>query len=526
MKKWFVITLLALSTGRLQAADYLITDFGARAEAGYLNTESLQKAIDRCSAEGGGRVVVPRGEFMIGTVDLKDGVILYLDPGAKLVGSTERRDYDKNLIRAVGARRIGIDGYGTIDGSGWAFWYVKENGHYDHARPVPGYMVYLEDCTDVTIRDVRLQNAESWTLHLLGCSKVSVRGITIRNPLHGPNNDGIDIQASRDVIISDCDIYTSDDAIVLKNRHPKYYDRPCSNIAVTNCILTCVCNAFKIGTETIGSFGNIVFSNSTIRAALPSDSLARIRYEEVDMPLRAISGISIESVDGSIVDGVSVSNIVMEEVRVPIFIRLANRGAGVQRRKPAVAGRIRNIQISNITARHAWYASSITAIPGSYVEDVMLNNIRVTMAGNGDARLAEKEVDEMVTAYPDAHMWRKLPASAFYVRHVDGLVMDRVRSTLDGPDQRPVAIFDDVKNLSVRGFSTDAHPVGASVIRCQGVENGRFADLDLSKRSASALELRGTNRSIRVSDMPEARISAAQGLEKTTLQGSCEFNTK
>lgn len=525
MKKLIVCLWLAVAAESIQAADYLITDYGARAETGFLNTESLQKAIDRCSAEGGGRVVVPRGEFMIGTVDLKSHVILYLEPGAKLIGSTDRKHYDKNLIRAIGVRNIGIDGPGAIDGSGWAFWYVKQNGHYDHARPVPGYMVYLEDCSDVRIRDVRLQNAESWTLHLLGCSQVSIRGITIRNPLHGPNNDGIDIQASRDVIISDCDIYTSDDAIVLKNRHPKYYDRPCSNIAVTNCILTCVCNAFKIGTETIGSFGNIVFSNSTIRAARPADSLARIRYEKVNMPLRAISGISIESVDGSIVDGVSISNIVMEEVRVPIFIRLANRGAGVQRDKPATAGKIRNIQISNITARHAWYASSITAIPGSYVEEVMLNNIRITSSGGGDTRLAEKPVDEKIAEYPDAHMWKELPASALYVRHVNGLTMDRIRCTLDGPDMRPLVIFDDVKNLSVRGLSSDEHSVGAAIIRCQEVENGRFTDLDLPSEAQAVLNLRGSNRAIRISGIPDSRIAAPQGLGKTTLRETVEINT-
>lgn len=491
MKKLlFVIFLMSFSAAGLSAVDYDITSFGAKSKNGVLNTAKIQAAIDRCSSEGGGRVVVPRGEFMTGTISLKNNVTLHLEHGAKLVGSTERKDYTKNLIRAVGVSNIGITGNGVIDGSGWAFWKITGNGNYDHDRPVPGNMVYFEDCDNITIRDVRLQNSESWTVHLLGCTKAFINGVTIRNPMHGPNNDGIDIQGSRDVIISDCDIYTSDDAIVLKNRHSGYYLRPCSNITVTNCILTCYCNALKIGTETIGNFSNITFSNCTVRAALPTDSLARVRYNEVKMPIKAISGISIESVDGSIIDGVSITNIAMEEVRVPIFIRLGNRGAGKQMVSPSRAGEIRNVVISNVTAQKAWYASSITGIPGSDVRNVILSNIIVNMEGGGDESLAEKLVEEKIDAYPDAHMWKHLPASAFYVRHVRDLDMNCIMCNIDAPDKRPVMIFDDVKSLYVNGLSTNDNPNGNASLRLVNTADVRFTALDLSENTKNDIEIR------------------------------------
>ena len=502
-----IILLLLSATTAVRAADYLISDFGARPEKDFLNTHCIQDAIDKCSREGGGRVIVPRGEWTSGTLFLRDGVTLFLEPGAVIVGSKSMADYSKHLIRAEKSSDIGIEGYGTIDGSGYAFWYVKPDGFYDHNRPVPGYMLYFEGCRNVRIKDVRLQNAESWTLHFLGCQDVSVRDITIRNPLHGPNNDGIDIQACKNVTISGCDIYTSDDAIVLKNRHPSYTHMPCANITVTGCILTTVCNALKIGTETLGGFRNITFSNCTVRQAQPTDKLAAVRVKELKTPIRAISGISIESVDGSYIDGVTISNITMEDVRCPIFIRLANRGAGKQKSAIPTPGTIRNVVISNVTARNAWYASSITAIPGSYVENVILSNIIVTMKGSSDMALPEKAVDEKIDAYPDAHMWRDLPASAFYVRHAKNLDFSNIRCNLDATDLRPLFIFDDVKDVRANGISSDDNISGKAAIRLQRVENARFSDINIKGTPKYFFELRGQgNTEIHLSDTDPSAV--------------------
>lgn len=503
MKRFFLISLFCLSSCLAFAVDYAIEGLAP----GKLSTAAIQAAIDKCSAEGGGRVILPRGEWISGTVELKDGVTLYLEKGAVLKGSTDKADYTKYFIRAQKANHIGIEGEGTVDGSGYAFWKVDDKGYYDHDRPVPGYMCYFEGCHDLRVRNVRLTNAESWTLHLLGCQDVQVRDVTIRNPLHGPNNDGIDIQACKNVTISGCDIYTSDDGIVLKNRHPSYNFIPCANITVTNCIVTTVCNALKIGTETLGAFRNITFSNCTVRQAQPSDEWASVRAKEQKKPLRAISGISIESADGSDINGVTFNNIVMEDVRCPIFIRLNNRGAGVQKNNPPQPGRIRNVVISNVTARNAWFASSITAIPGSYVENVILENIIVTMKGINNPALVEKTVDEKINAYPDAHMWGDLPASTFYVRHAKNLSLGNVKCFLDAEDIRPLCIFDDVKDLQISGFISDEQHTGNAAFRFIGVENAFFTSVFLKGSPKFWYDLRGEgNTNIHLSDTEPTKV--------------------
>ena len=508
MKRNFLVVILALlPMFSLSAESYNILDFGAQAGEGFLNTDKIQAAIDKCSADGGGYVVIPRGEFISGTLELKSGVILYLEHGARLQGSSKMKDYTKHLVTALDAEDIGIAGHGVIDGSGYSFWYVKENGLYEHDRPVPGYMIYLENCKRVRIRGVRMCNPSSWTVHLLGCSEVTIRDITIRNPLHGPTNDGIDIQACQDVTISGCDIYTSDDAIVLKNRHPKYNMRPCKNITVTGCILTSVCNCFKIGTETIGQFRNIVFSNSTVRMAQPTDPLARIRVKETKMPLRASTAISIESVDGSLVDGVVISNITVEDVRCPIFIRLANRGAGVQKVKPTMPGKIRNVLINNINVRNAWFASSITAIPGSYIENVTLSNINVTMRKMIDNKLVDKVVDEKVDAYPDANMWANLPATSFFVRHVDDITFNMIRCEVDGEDNRPAMIFDDARDVVVNGLILDENYIGDAAVRLVNTRCARFSNCDIKPGVKFQFDLRGDlNTDIHLSDIDPTKV--------------------
>ena len=505
MKRAALILAFCLMASAAFSADYSIRDFGA--EPGKMVTGSIQKAIDKCSSDGGGRVVLPRGEWNSGTLELKDGVILYLEPGAVLRGSTRRDDYTKNFIRAVKASNIGVEGHGTVDGSGSAFWKVNANGFYEHDRPVPGYMLYFEGCRNVRVKGVRLTNAESWTLHLLGCHDVSVRDVIIRNPLHGPNNDGIDIQACKNVTISGCDIYTSDDAIVLKNRHPSYNHIPCANVTITNCIVTSVCNALKIGTETIGSFRNITFSNCTVRQAQPTDEFAKVRASSKGKRMRAISGISIESVDGSDVNGVTFNNIVMEDVCCPIFIRLANRGAGAQKNNPPRPGRIRNVVISNVTCRNAMYSSSITAIPGSYVENVILDNIIITAKGSDDASLAEKEVAEKEDSYPDAHMWGDLPSSAFFVRHAKNISMSNVKCMLDDADVRPICIFDDVQDLDVSGLVSDDNHSGNAAFRMTSVENAFFSRIRLNGTPKYFYDLRGQdNTNIHISDTDPTKV--------------------
>jgi len=452
-----------------------IIDFGAIPDGKTLNTDAIQKAIDVCTKTGGGQVYVAPGVYLTGTIFLKDNVILYLEAGAMLLGSTRIEDYKpRSVIVAEGAHTIGIAGRGTIDGQGQAFWELRDpettpferrkkfswvpHHEYQHKKQVSGRLIRIIDCIDVHISNVVLKNSESWTLLILGCDDVNVRGVRILNPLIGPNTDGIDIDSSSNVTISDCYIYTADDAICLKNEVEGYTDRVCRNVTITNCILTTVCNAFKIGTGTKGSFENIVFSNSTIKAGESSEPLAKSALETIDPEhygnaLGPLGGLAIETVDGGNLRGVVVSNIVMKGVRAPIFIRRANRAS--LRSPNAVPGILRDVTIDNIIAYGASTTSSISGLPGYPVENVSLSNIRIEIEGGGTEKMAVRKLNELPTTYPESSMWGRFPAHGFFCRHVDDLTLNNVSVTCENPDARPLLICDDVINLRIDGLASD-----------------------------------------------------------------------
>ena len=474
----------------IHAKDFNIIDFGAKPDGITICTDLIQNAIDDCSASGGGTVTISPGIFLTGTIFLRNNVIIHLENGAVLLGSSKIEDYKPSiLIRAFEVQNIGITGYGVIDGQGPKFWIpngnkvFNHNQIFNHTRPSSGSLLFFEGCKNIIIENVTLKDSESWTLHLLACDEVLISGIKIRNPLHGPNTDGIDMQASSNIRISDCDIYTMDDAIVFKNRHPKYYGKPCENITITNCILTTICSGFKIGTESLNDFKNIVFSNSVIRAGKPGDELAKVALSFVDplnykAMLAPISGISIETVDGANLHGITITNIIMENILVPIFLRLANRGAGEQKVPVPVPGSLKDVIISNIVAYEARMPSSISAIPGYYVENVILKNIIIKTKGGGDKKLAQKELDENIQKYPEGTMWGAMPVSGFYVRHVKGLQMSDITIIVEESDMRPLIKFDDVNELYLNNLQTNDVHQGECILDFKNVKNANILNVD------------------------------------------------
>ncbi|MGI6313360.1 MAG: hypothetical protein ACOXZI_03425 [Candidatus Cryptobacteroides sp.] len=197
----------------------------------------------------------------------------------------------------------------------------------------------------------------------------------------------------------------------------------------------------------------------------------------------------------------------MEDVRCPIFIRLANRGAGKQKTNNPTPGSIRNVVISNVTVRNAWYASSITAIPGSYVENVILSDIIVNMKGVADEKLAEKVPAEMIDSYPDAHMWKDLPASSFFVRHVKNIDFSNIKCNLDAIDARPLFIFDDAKDVRISGLVSDSNVSGNAAVRLSNVENAWFSDINIKGTPKYLFELRGAgNSGIHLSDIDPSGV--------------------
>ena len=264
--------------------NYLITDYGAVGDGTTLNTAAIQKAIDACTSCGGGRVVIPAGKFLSGTICLKSNVELYLESGAELISSLDPADMpdlmggfeDDNrdtgweggcFLLARHAENVTISGTGRIDGRGREVFYEDDTDGGSHESPlkVRGYrprMSFLEDVRNLTVRDVTFYDAAFWTLHMAGCRDVLIDGIRIENNERGPNNDGIDPDCCRNVIIRGCIIACADDAIVVKTTAPmtrKY--GACENILISNCILRSHSSALKIGTETWGDIRHVTMSD-------------------------------------------------------------------------------------------------------------------------------------------------------------------------------------------------------------------------------------------------------------------------
>jgi polygalacturonase len=326
------------------------------------------------------------------------------------------------------------------------------------------------------ITDISLLNASEWSIRLKECDGVFIRGVNIYAYVN-QNNDGIDIDA-KNVVISDCIVDCEDDAICLKSDHPNFL---VENITITNCIVATNCNAFKFGTASYCGFKNVSISNCVVRRPSEAGKIPpRSILKGCNTDTIGEIGIALEIVDGGIMDQVTISNITMTGIQTPLFIRLGNRG-GLARRlhanpetaeygklENAVPGTLKNVIISNICATvETMVSSSITGIPGSYVENVVIKNVIFNIEGAGTLVEVEKEVPEKIAGYPQAHMLfgYSMPAYGLYARHVKGLVLDNFIFNLKAPDARPALMLDDCHNVRISNFDVDKPTEGQPLLK-------------------------------------------------------------
>lgn len=416
-------------------------EFGAKADGRTLDTAAIQAAVDACAEAGGGTVQLRGGVFLSGTVRLRSHVTLHVAGGATLRGSADISDYPgitpkieylyrerftKSLIYAEGQEHIGLDGGGVIDGQGKSFPAKKGD---DGGRP---YLIRFSECRHVGVRGLTLRDSARWLSHYLACENVTIDGVTIHSRIR-ENRDGMDIDSCDRVRISNCDIYSGDDAIVLKSTA----GIPCRRVTVSNCTLSSSASALKLGTESQGGFEDVTFGNCVV-------------YDTRD-------GVSIEEVDGGACERINVSNIVMRDVAVPIFVRLGNRANPLPGRERPPVGRMRDIMISNIQASGAARTGcSVTGLPGHPVENVTLDNIRIRFEGGGSAEDAARQVPEKEASYPKGDMFGTLPAYGFYCRHVTGLRLHNLGLSVGADDARPAVVVEDVADLDAVGLRASA----------------------------------------------------------------------
>ena len=467
--------LLLSSTLHLTARDYVITDYGAVSDTTVLSTDALQQCIDRCSAAGGGRVVVPAGQYKTGTIVLKSNVHLHLELGATLYGSTDLRDYRRmkssyvslrthtetiQLVFADSVENVVIDGYGTIDGQGRVFPKLSWN---DEGITRPHLLRFIQS-RDIVVRDITLRNSGCWMQHYLACDRVRISGIKVFNR-NNYNNDALDLDGCHDVLVTDVTADSDDDGITLKSTSP----RLCENVTIANCIVSSHCNAVKLGTETNGGFRNITIRGIVVKPS--SDQREKFFGQWI-----GTSALSLEIVDGGTMENVCVSDMTVSGTESPIFVRLGHRGRGytfnksgaaafvaqsvsggnegaAQSQKPdsvETVGRMRGIYLNNIHVRDAGrYGCSITGLPGHPVEDVHVSNVSIHQQGGitADSLAAINAAlrDEKAAAYPEATMWGPLPAKGFYVRHARRVSFDNVEAYTGLEDARALIVREDAE---------------------------------------------------------------------------------
>lgn len=453
MKKHLLIVLVLVCIHSLQALqvlqakNYNVKDFGATGNGQDMDSPAIQKAIDACTAGGGGTVIIPPGTYLSATIMIKDNVTLRLDDGALLLGVPDLTKYDmvdpfteglgiqvgRTFIAAVDAKNIAIEGAGVIDGQGSALKAkhietdTRPEGQRWGERP---FLLRIIRCRGVRVENVTLKYSASWTSHYAQSKDITIRNVKITS-IGVAHNDGINIDGCERVTISDCDVESGDDALCFKTTHSKY---PCRDVTVRNMRLKSNQAGIKMGTESMAPFENIKISNCHI-------------YNTKN------GGIKLFTVDGAHLRNVEISDITMDEVRTPMLFRLGAR-LNVFRKnedtKQAV-GTFENVIIRNVKAVAADEAQLtppsgilITGIPGHYITNLTLENIHIRLLGTGTKEDAEHKVPEAIDQYPEIKTFGpKIPAYGVWARHVKGLKLKNVTFELKNQDLRPEIICED-----------------------------------------------------------------------------------
>ncbi|MHB1000106.1 MAG: glycoside hydrolase family 28 protein [Armatimonadota bacterium] len=470
---------------------YDVKEFGAIGDGKINDTHAIQLAIDTCAQNGGGVVVLHNGVFLSGTVHLKSHVELHLTSSATLLGSTDISHYytdekvtyrqiNTAVIYACGCTHIAVTGYGTVDGQGGSF----TAGPNDR-RPVG---VRFRDCHNIRLEGVLFKAAASFMIHPIHCSQMRIEGIRIYSMVQ-PNNDGIDLDGCQDVFISNCHIVSTDDSIALKVMEP---GQPCCDIVVTNCILSSLCAAIRIGPDAMEDVMRVTVSNCVMRDT-------------------NLNGIKIQESMGAVMRDFVFSNIVMDNVGGPISIRLSGWKLGdtnewaVWNDSNWEKGQLRNVMFDNIRATgmasDPKLGISITGTPNARPQAITFSNIDITFPGGGTVEEgARREVPDLERAYPECGIFGVLPGYGLYVHHADGITLNNVRFTTATEDKRPAFVFDDAEDIEFAGVKAQGHAV-ESLIRLQNARSVRIINSRILGDADSLVSIEGESSDIMVDNV-------------------------
>lgn len=269
-----------LGTSCRHSHDYNVMNYGALGNGRDDDTEALQRAIDECSASGGGTVTLPAGKtFLCGPLQLRSNINLHLESNSILLANPDESIYHNSAFKenegegmmwiyGKDLENLSLTGTGRIDGNGIAFMGKELDDSYE-LKPVTTFdprphVLTLINVNKLAIRDLTIGNSAYWTIHLVGCTDAVISGVSVLNSIKVRNSDGIDLDHCKHVRISDCHIESGDDCICLKNRREYEEYGSCNDIVVNNCTMMSRSCAIKIGSENMDSIYNILFNNCIV----------------------------------------------------------------------------------------------------------------------------------------------------------------------------------------------------------------------------------------------------------------------
>lgn len=448
-----------------------VTRFGAKGDGKALDTDAINSAIDAASRAGGGIVVLPAGSYLCYSIHLKSNITLQLATGATIVAAPgpepgQQGKYDlaesnapweayqdfghnhwhNSLIWGERLENVAIIGSGLIWGKGLSRgWDVEPRAEHPGAG---NKAIALKNCRNVLLRDFAILHGGHFGILATGVDNFTIDNLTIDT-----NRDGMDIDCCRNVHVSNCTVNSPwDDGICLKSSYALGYARATEMVTITDCTVTgdfqegaaldgtfkrfaadekvSRTGRIKFGTESNGGFKNIAISNCVFDGC---------------------RGLAIETVDGGIIEDVSVTNLTMRDIReAPIFLRL-----GARMRGPAgiPVGVIRRVNLSNvvcISAAGQKISSILAGIPGHPIEDIRIHDVTILHQGGGTATDAALKLPENEKKYPEPNMFGITPSQGFFIRHVNGLDMSGVKIESAAADARPAFVLDDVQGADFR----------------------------------------------------------------------------
>jgi hypothetical protein len=480
------------------AALYNVRDFGAKGDGNTLDTIAIQKAIDACHNDNGGTVVIPAGNFLCGTIELKSYVTLHLSSNGCLLGSPKREDYSAGngvppgngnivFIYAVNGENISIEGNGKIDGNGAAFYTGKGDNTGPGQKGVGGnfdrpHLLIFYQCKNLLLRNAFFTASAYHCCRILKCNQVHIDGIRIYNRVN-KNNDGFHFNDSRYVHIINCDIQCQDDACALFGSN--------QFVTISNCSFSTRWSVFRFGG---GESQNITVSNCLI-------------YDTYGCPIKISAGrASIENF--------SFSNIIMRNVTGPIGIGFSGTSSNNNTNtgnttKPY----IRHVSFNGIRATtvqqpinhpdipfdvHVYEGEknsciTLNAMGDYYLEDISFTDIHIKYAGGGTKeQAAKRDIPNVAAEYFGA--WESAPAGppsyGMYARNVKGLSLYNVRFEYENEDKRPALVFDNVQDATIVGFSAQGS-AGTELLRLINSKDIMFASSKVLTPSGTFMNVEG-----------------------------------